>query len=85
MEILLHPSFAKDFKKLEKGVRIKFVERKHIFEYDPFSPLLNNNPLHREFEGCRSINITGNYRAIFYIKEGVYVFIRIGTHAQLYG
>ncbi|MEK7101710.1 MAG: type II toxin-antitoxin system mRNA interferase toxin, RelE/StbE family [Patescibacteria group bacterium] len=84
MEVLLHPSFIKDFKKCEKNVRAKFVERKQVFILNPFHPLLNNHQLHGKWAGHRSINITGDYRAIFYTKGDSIVFIRIGTHPQLY-
>ncbi len=85
MEILLHPSFTRDFKKLEIGIRRRFVERKGIFKETPFHPLLNNHPLHGEWAGHRSINVTGDYRAIFYTSNDVCVFVRIGTHNELYG
>ena len=50
-----------------------------------FNPLLNNHYLGGEYEGCRSINITGDIRAIFYIKQNSdVVFINIGSHSELY-
>lgn len=85
MKIILAPSFLKDQDKLIPGVPERFIERLNLFSDDPFHPILNNHPLHGEYKGCRSINVTGNYRAIFYMKDDVYVFIRIGTHPQLYG
>lgn len=85
MEILLHPSFTKDFKKLEMEIRRRFVERKGIFQETPHHPLLKNHPLHGEWAGHRSINVTGDYRAIFYTKDDIYIFVRIGTHSELYG
>ena len=49
-----------------------------------FHPLLNNHSLGGEYNGCRSINITGDIRAIFYVKTDVVVFINIGSHPELY-
>lgn len=33
----------------------------------------------------RSINITGDYRAIYEVKDGIAYFISVGTHHELYG
>ncbi len=85
MKIVLRPSFVKDFKKLEAGIRQKFIERKGIFERNPHHSLLNNHSLHGEYVGCRSINISGDYRAIYYMSNDTCIFIRVGTHTQLYG
>lgn len=60
-------------------------KRIRLFSSNPFHPLLNNHPLGGEYEGCRSINITGDYRALFYPKGQGIVFTRIGTHNELYG
>ena len=85
MKIVLRPSFVKNFKKLEASIRSKFIERKNIFERNPHHPILNNHPLHGEYAGCRSINISDDYRAIYYMSHNMCIFIRIGTHPQLYG
>lgn len=85
MEILLHPSFAKDFEKLDSTIRAKFFERKDLFITNPFHPLLNNHALSGEWAEHRSINVTGNFRAIFRPYGSLCVFVRIGTHPQLYG
>ena len=85
MKIVFAPSFLKDQDKLPSGIYEKFVERRNMFIENQFHPILQNHALHREYQGCRSINVTGNYRAIFYIKDDLFVFIRIGTHPQLYG
>ena len=77
--------FAKQYKKLSLRVRQKFNERLRVFETDPFDKILNNHSLHGEYEGYRSINITGDYRAIYFIDKAVAVFIRIGTHSELFG
>jgi len=68
MRIDLHRSFLKDFKKLPTKIRDQFVERKNLFLAIPFHPLLNNHSVEKRFPGCRSINVTGDYRAIF--KDG---------------
>ncbi len=84
MKYILRPSFAKNYKKLASKVKIQFKVRRDLFLKDPFHPILNNHPLHGKYEEHRSININGDYRAIYYMKDEVAIFIRIGTHAELY-
>ncbi len=56
-----------------------------MFITNPFDPALHDHALHGPFEGCHSINISGDIRAIYKPKEtGDVVFIRIGTHSELY-
>ena len=86
MIVHLHRSFEKKFTKLPKGLRERFKERRNLFMTNPFHPLLDNHPLHPPYAGCRSINITGDYRAIFYHENADIVrFIAIGTHHELFG
>ena len=85
MEIELHRLFLKQYKKLPKDIRVQFVERKNLFIQKPFDPLLNNHSVDRAFPGCRSINVTGDYRAIFTERDEHIMFIEIGTHSELYG
>jgi len=85
MRIVLHKTFSKKFSKLPKSVQAKFLERLQLFTKDASNPLLNNHSVEKRFPGCRSINITGDYRAIFKDEPSASVFITIGTHAELYG
>ncbi len=85
MNIRYSRDFKKAIKKLSPKIKQKFEERFRLFVQDPFSELLNNHALEGRFKGNRSINITGDYRAIYEEnKEGVILFRDIGTHAQLY-
>ena len=85
MRIDLHKSFLKDYVKLPGKIQEKFKERRNLFLEDQFHPLLNSHFLKGEYKGCRSINITGNIRAIFIPKdEDIVVFIRVDTHSELY-
>jgi mRNA-degrading endonuclease YafQ of YafQ-DinJ toxin-antitoxin module len=58
--------------------------RLEIYLKDPRNPLLNNHSVSKAFPGRRSINITGDYRAIFREYGDCAVFTMIGTHSQLY-
>ena len=88
MKILFKKSFDKSKQKLPLSVRKKLTERLFLFEENPFSDLLHNHALKGEYLGYRSINITGDFRAIFReLSDGKYEFVEfvdIGTHSQLY-
>ena len=87
MEVILHRSFKKKFKKLPPKTRDQFFERADLFLHDKFHPLLNNHSVERVFLDSRSINITGDYRAIFREDEDgeTVIFTKICTHSELYG
>lgn len=85
MNIVLARSFMKDLCTVSPAVYKRFMERRDLFLQNPYHPTLHNHPLHGEWAGHRSINITGDYRVIFYTKEDTGFFVRIGTHPQLYG
>ncbi len=80
-----HKKFSKEFKKLLRVVQEKFEQKIGIFVIDQYSVGFNNHGLKRKYNGCRSIDITGDYRAIYYINNSIAIFIHIGTHHQLYG
>lgn len=84
MRILLHKNFKKQYKKLPKKIQVKFSERLKIFLDDNNHPLLNTHSLQGEDRPLISINITGNYRALFVIENNTVVFHKIGTHSELY-
>ena len=78
-------NFRKQFDKLSIKIQDKFEEKLDLFLQNMFHLLLNNHSLSGEYEGCRSINITGEIRAIFYVKsDSNIVFINIGSHSELY-
>lgn len=86
MRIYLHRKFLKKFAQLQPKLKEKFKERRNLFIQDMSHPLLNNHPLTGDRMGQWSINITGDWRAIYIFdqeKEAV-IFIDIGTHSELY-
>ena len=78
--------FVKSFKKAPKKVQISFQKRSEIFISDKFNPVLNNHSLIGKYQEYRSINITGDWRAIFkeYKNGKIAYFIIIDTHSNLY-
>lgn len=84
MEIVFHKQFKKKFKKLPAKVKRQFYERIELFCVNKNHEILNNHSVEGVFEGCRSINISGDYRAIFKEDLNISIFILIGTHSELY-
>ncbi|OGR85512.1 MAG: hypothetical protein A2901_06540 [Elusimicrobia bacterium RIFCSPLOWO2_01_FULL_54_10] len=84
MEIGYKIRFQKDFKKLPLKIRNRFYDRLSLFIQNKSDPTLNNHPVERAFSGCRSINVTGDYRAIFKEDGDRVIFITIGSHSELY-
>jgi mRNA-degrading endonuclease YafQ of YafQ-DinJ toxin-antitoxin module len=85
MRIALHKNFEKQYAKLRFTEKEKFKEKRNLFLNDPFNPILNNHSVDKIYPGWRSINITGNYRALYEPKtKDLVVFMKIGTHSELY-
>ena len=84
MVIKYEKQFDKAFKKLLPKIRDKFFERVEGFIKNKFDTVLGNHPVDKAYPGCRSIDIAGDYRAIFVDEGSVVTFVTIGTHAQLY-
>ena len=85
MKIEFHRTFTKRYKKAPRKVARQFNERLRMFEVDPFHPFLNNHPLSGDRKGQWSINVTGDWRAIYVFKDGdSIVFVGIDTHSNLY-
>ena len=55
-------NFKKSFKKKDKFVQKKALERIRLFREDPFNIILNNHSLSGEHRDERSFNVTGDYR-----------------------
>ena len=72
------------FLKCPQDVRIKFIERLKIFKLNKHDSALNNHNLSGKYKEYKSINVSGNYRAIFEETPDHIKFIAIGTHSQLY-
>ena len=85
MKIELHAKFEKKFDTLSRKLQDRFFERVAIFRENQFHPILNNHSVDHAYSGWRSINVTGDYRALFEEVEGGIVFMKIGTHPELYG
>lgn len=85
MTAQFHRQFIKQYRKAPQAVRAKCDERLLLFEKEPFHPLLDNHPLKGAYEGYRSINITGNWRAVYRMPDDATAdFVALGTNSKLY-
>jgi addiction module RelE/StbE family toxin len=78
-------TFIKQAKKLSPEVRKKLQERITVFCENPLYPTLRNHALKGKYKEYRSIDVTGDTRALYLQKEDEAIFDIVGTHSQLYG
>ena len=85
MIIRFHRNFEKQLGRLKKSEQAKLKERLEVFLADEYNPWLNNHPLKGKYSGYRSINISGDLRAI-YKRDGqsIAIFVALGVHTNLY-
>lgn len=80
--------FDKNLKKSPLEIKIAFRKKLALFLLDPYIPQLNNHALTGSYKGYRSINITGDWRALYSQRRdgdiSIILFEILGTHAQLY-
>ncbi len=86
MRYLVSKKFKKSFDRLPQAEKRQFIERRKLFESEPYHPLLHNHALTGKLIDCRSFNVNGDIRTIFsFIDSEAVHLIDIGTHSQLYG
>ncbi len=86
MIIKFHKNFEKRFSKLPNKIREQFKKRRDLFLANSYDPTLNNHSPHGPLDGYRSINVTGDLRAIYkQIAKDSVEFVDIGTHHELFG
>lgn len=86
MRVRYHRDFLKEFRKVPKKLQEQFKNRRNLFLEDPRHPLLDDHELDHEWAGCRSFNVTGDWRAVYKpLAENSIEFMALGTHHQLYG
>ncbi len=85
MTISYSKNFIKQSKKLDKFIRQQLLERIALFSNNPLDSRLNNHPLKGKYKKYRSINVTGDFRALYLTQDDLVIFDIVGTHSQLYG
>jgi len=79
-------SFDRQYKKLTKKTKKQFEVRIKLFMSNPFDSSLRNHALKGKYLGYRSVNISGDIRLLYTVKNDTVVILSfIGTHSQLYG
>lgn len=81
--------FDKQLSKAPTNIKKAFRQRLSLFLENKHHPQLHNHTLKGRYEGMRSINVTGDWRAIYIEKfvphdQRVIIFHVLGTHSQLY-
>ncbi len=88
MRITYDPQFLRKLKKANVRIRNNAKKRLLVFSRNPNDPQLNNHVLKDEYLGHRSIDVTGNWRAIYKeLRQGdktIAYFVALGTHIELY-
>lgn len=88
MEIEFSARFRKQYKRANEKIKNAFRQRLKLFKQDPYSPLLKNHPLTGNYKEYRSVNITGDWRALYREHKEeekiIIIFQMLGTHSQLY-
>lgn len=78
--------FDKQYSKLNIKTKNAFKTRIETFKNNPFDTKLRNHALKGKYLGYRSIDITGDIRALYTVKgDLVIIFGFICSHSQLYG
>lgn len=85
MQYILSKQFEKSFTKLPKKVKTKAIEQLKVFIVDPMDVQLNNHSLSGKWRNYRSINISGDIRALYTkVDDDIVRFVDIGSHSELY-
>ncbi len=85
MNVVYSKKFLKELDKSPKKIKKAFFKRLRLFKDDYTHPLLRNHNLTGKMTGLSSVNITGDWRAVYEKQsDEAVVFVRIGTHSQLY-
>lgn len=85
MKIRLHKKFVKKLSKLKKQEALRCKKRLILFMEDPFHDALNNHALQGKYTGMRSINMSGDLRAVYeLVGKGTAYFVDLDNHNNLY-
>jgi addiction module RelE/StbE family toxin len=85
VKIYFHSHFDKKFKKLDRAIKKKFLAKLELFSTNQFDQQLRNHALKGPLADYRSINVTGDFRAIYkQLAEDTFEFEDIDTHDELY-
>ena len=87
MKVFFHKYFQKRYSKSSSKIKGKFDIQLELFYNDTHDERLNNHKLHGKYAYHRSINVTGDIRAVYRKIDTTtddVIFVDIGTHGELY-
>jgi addiction module RelE/StbE family toxin len=79
------PAFQKLLARAPTEIKQAVQDTIDLFEENPHNPALRNHPLREEYAGCRSIDVTEDWRALYREEAERFFFSDLGTHEKLYG
>jgi addiction module RelE/StbE family toxin len=86
MDVKFEKTYVKQYQRLPVKTRQKADQRVALLLSGKLGKQLNDHALTGKCQGYRSINITGDIRALYYQRGNTLViFAFIGSHSQLYG
>jgi addiction module RelE/StbE family toxin len=85
MNISYSKTFIKQAKKLSPSLRLRLQQKITVFSQNPLHESLRNHALKGSFGAYRSIDITGDVRALYLQRDDEAIFDLVGMHSQLYG
>jgi mRNA-degrading endonuclease YafQ of YafQ-DinJ toxin-antitoxin module len=81
MKIFYTKKFEREYKKLNREIKLKIESRETIFRKNPFSPTLKTHKLSGELEDFLSFSVDFKYRIVFeFIDESNIFFYSVGDH-----
>jgi len=88
MNITLHPTFVKHYRKRiasNANLNTKTQERIKLFKLDRQNPLLKDHQLTGAKKHLRAFGITGDIRIVYFPKSANHVILLdVGSHNQIY-
>lgn len=80
--------FQKELQQAPVKIQRAFRKRRELFLLNPHHSQLRHHALTGALSGYRSMNVTGDWRALFSVEraeaEEIVIFRALGTHSQLY-
>lgn len=83
-EIVYSRKFSKQLKLSPLVIRAEFADKFALFLEDSHHPQLKLHSLNGKLKGYQSLNITGDWRALFVETPQQVTFEALGTHSELY-
>lgn len=84
MRISFSKQFAKQRDKAPCSIQKTISRKLELFIKDPHNKQFNNHVLKGKLKFYRSIDITGDWRALYRQEGDLIFFTALGTHSRLY-